>query len=156
MDTGKNTPACTFSQICDSVRRQQAGSDCRANEPTSYESASPIRIQTDQRCAIKKEDAVSIFLAKRGKKPRDGLAVRLAGIYGVTPKAVYDIWNMRTWRSVTKAYWTADKNCREQQKTKGPETTDKTTLARSTIWKRADDNSGGLLEEALSWMEQSC
>ena len=49
---------------------------------------------------------VQIFLAKHSNPGvRDlNLSGRLAREYGVTSKAVRDIWNMRTWKSVTEPY----------------------------------------------------
>lgn len=49
---------------------------------------------------------VQIFLAKHSKPGvRDlNLSGRLAREYGVTAKAVRDIWTMRTWKSVTEPY----------------------------------------------------
>eukprot|EP00277_Geminigera_cryophila_P018303 CAMPEP_0179437354 /NCGR_PEP_ID=MMETSP0799-20121207/21260_1 /TAXON_ID=46947 /ORGANISM="Geminigera cryophila, Strain CCMP2564" /LENGTH=359 /DNA_ID=CAMNT_0021218233 /DNA_START=45 /DNA_END=1124 /DNA_ORIENTATION=+ len=56
-------------------------------------------------CTICAGDAVAIFVAKRSKSKRDHLATRLAEEFGVTAKAVRDIWNLRTWRTVTAQYW---------------------------------------------------
>ena len=53
---------------------------------------------------------VQMFLAKRsGYTGYTGstLSNSLAAQYGLTAKAVRDIWNMRTWRKVTKPYWNA-------------------------------------------------
>ena len=34
-------------------------------------------------------------------KAKNSTSTRLAGIYGVSPKTIRDIWNRRTWTSVT-------------------------------------------------------
>jgi hypothetical protein len=48
-----------------------------------------------------------IFIAKRQKKGhRSGLSILLGRQYGVTSKAVRDIWNGRTWAKVTEPLWT--------------------------------------------------
>lgn len=48
------------------------------------------------------EDAVSIYLARLGPKtPR--MAMRLAAEFGVTAKAVRDLWTLRTWAKSTEA-----------------------------------------------------
>jgi len=51
---------------------------------------------------------VYIFRAKRfSKSEQNGSALsnRLAAEFGLTAKAVRDIWNMRTWRKVTQPHW---------------------------------------------------
>ena len=61
-------------------------------------------------CTIAAEDARRIFLAKT-KRPmgtKDGLAARLADCYGISAKAVRDIWRMRTWSQATRPYWTPE------------------------------------------------
>jgi hypothetical protein len=50
------------------------------------------------------EAVIQIFLASRSPKQR-GLTSRLAKLYRVTPKAVRDIWTLRTWRAVTEPMW---------------------------------------------------
>ena len=54
---------------------------------------------------------VRIFLAKRsgytGFVSRT-LSKRLSAEYGLTPKAVRDIWSMKTWKKVTQPYWNAE------------------------------------------------
>ena len=48
---------------------------------------------------ITQADAVEIFRAQQGKTRHD--AVRLAATYGVTAKAIRDIWRGRTWKRAT-------------------------------------------------------
>jgi len=54
---------------------------------------------------------IRIFLAKRsgytGFVSRT-LSTTLSKEYGLTPKAVRDIWSMKTWRKVTQPYWNAE------------------------------------------------
>eukprot|EP00277_Geminigera_cryophila_P005248 CAMPEP_0179420940 /NCGR_PEP_ID=MMETSP0799-20121207/9467_1 /TAXON_ID=46947 /ORGANISM="Geminigera cryophila, Strain CCMP2564" /LENGTH=222 /DNA_ID=CAMNT_0021194647 /DNA_START=113 /DNA_END=777 /DNA_ORIENTATION=+ len=53
------------------------------------------------------EQAVLIFTSRTAKssKLRDSSSSKLAKEYGVTTKAVRDIWNMRTWVWTTMSYW---------------------------------------------------
>ena len=109
----------------------------------------------DARCTISKGNAVAIFLAQRSKSTRDGLATRLAKEHGISLKAVYDIWNMRTWCRATRPHWTAA----QEKKFMGlkcamPKRNPVRHAAPSAeVWKRTDKNTGGLLEEALTWIE---
>jgi len=67
---------------------------------------SPAKLQVKGVCTISSNEAVRIFLAaKHGRTKRDRLALRLAHDFGITPKAVRDIWNLRTWARTTKPYW---------------------------------------------------
>ena len=62
-----------------------------------------------KRASLDEASVVRIFLAKHanpGAKDTS-LCRRLAHQYGVTDKAVRDIWNMRTWKHVTESYWMA-------------------------------------------------
>ena len=48
-----------------------------------------------------------IYRAKANReKLRDSLAAQLAAEFGITSKAVRDIWNLRTWTWTTLPYWT--------------------------------------------------
>lgn len=58
-------------------------------------------------CTICAADAVTIFMSKKSQNKRDRLASRLAEEFGITAKAVRDIWNLRTWAQVTKQHWSA-------------------------------------------------
>lgn len=46
--------------------------------------------------------AADIFLRKRAAPEDPNLSSRLAAEYSVTTKAVRDVWNQRTWRSITQ------------------------------------------------------
>ena len=46
-----------------------------------------------------------IFRAMNRVK-RDSLSAELAAEFGITSKAVRDIWNLRTWTWTTLPYWT--------------------------------------------------
>jgi hypothetical protein len=51
--------------------------------------------------------AVAIFRARSGKRTlRDRIAADLAAEHGITPKAVRDVWNLRTWTAATQPEWT--------------------------------------------------
>ena len=48
------------------------------------------------------EKAVAIFQARVYRSSNRALGSQLARQYGVTPKAVRDIWLMRTWMHATR------------------------------------------------------
>ena len=50
--------------------------------------------------------AIQIFEAKADREVRDTLAASVAAQFGITAKAVRDIWNLRTWVQTTEPYWT--------------------------------------------------
>jgi hypothetical protein len=57
-------------------------------------------------CTISSNNAILIFnAAKHDRSKRDRLATRFAIEFGITPKAVRDIWNLRTWVKTTKPFW---------------------------------------------------
>jgi len=55
------------------------------------------------------ETVVDIFLAKRRSRGRDAgtMSNHFADAHAISAKAVRDIWNMRTWKRVTKPHWDA-------------------------------------------------
>jgi len=60
-------------------------------------------------CSISQAEAVIIFLAgsRHGSNGSRGkLCDRLSKEFGITPKAVRDIWNLRTWARATRLHWT--------------------------------------------------
>jgi len=60
-------------------------------------------------CTISQAEAVSIFLAgsRHGSYGNRGkLTDRLSKEFGITTKAVRDIWNLRTWARETRPHWT--------------------------------------------------
>ena len=80
------------------------------NMPTTANASESSWHAVSERKLLDTSDVVMIFLAKRagyagffGKR----LAKKLAKEYGVTPKAVRDIWNLRTWKLVTEPFWSA-------------------------------------------------
>jgi len=58
------------------------------------------------RTRLKHEQAVAIYLAQHGPKSCK-TAGRLAAEFGITAKAVRDVWTKKTWASQTKYVWTA-------------------------------------------------
>ena len=68
-------------------------------------SASPTR-DRNLSATLDIEAAIDIFRAKNTHTPRDGTSAALAAKYGITPKAVRDIWNLRTWAATTRPFWT--------------------------------------------------
>ena len=59
---------------------------------------------------LNKAHALAIFQAKRCKIAgrRSSLSAALGRRYGMTAKAVRDVWNGRTWAKVTEPFWTAE------------------------------------------------
>lgn len=57
---------------------------------------------------ITDHDAIEIYRAKENHTRRDNVAEILSQKYQITMKAIRDIWNLRTWREVTKPYWTVE------------------------------------------------
>ena len=58
-------------------------------------------------CIITAETARKIFIAKtkRVRSKKDGLACRLGNNFGISAKAVRDIWRLRTWAHATWPLW---------------------------------------------------
>jgi len=58
-------------------------------------------------CSITAEAAGIIFQAKNqaGRQKQDKLATRLAAEFNISPKAVRDIWCLRTWTHATRPHW---------------------------------------------------
>ena len=54
--------------------------------------------------------------AQAKRTPRDSTSGVLAEHYGITMKAVRDIWNLRTWTSATMPYWTSADHSRYLRK----------------------------------------
>lgn len=62
-------------------------------------------------CTISANSAVLIYLAKKkGQASSRGhrLAARLAERFGITPKAIRDIWTLRSWATTTRPHWTPE------------------------------------------------
>ena len=62
----------------------------------------PARINA--RTKLNPDQAIYIFKQRSTKTIRT--AVRLSAEYGITPKAVRDIWTRRSWVRETRPYWT--------------------------------------------------
>ena len=77
--------------------------------PWGARAAQLLPTMARKRASLDEVTVVRIFLAKHANPgARDtSLCRRLAHQYGVTDKAVRDIWNMRTWKHVTESYWMA-------------------------------------------------
>ena len=58
-------------------------------------------------CTISAETAALIFKARNdsNRHKQDKLAKRLGETFGISPKAVRDIWSLRTWVHATFPYW---------------------------------------------------
>jgi len=99
-----------FPTLC--VEEQSCASFAQDDEMDSdafsaARTPSPGRISQGRgMCTISSIDAVLIFKsAKHDCTKRDRLANRFAKEFGITAKAVRDIWNLRTWAQTTKPFW---------------------------------------------------
>ena len=81
-----------------------------ASQPSSpRRKQSPVRTPSPIRPAVSavldEDKAVKIYRAKASRTARDSTSAALATEYGITMKAVRDIWNLRTWRWETMPFW---------------------------------------------------
>ena len=68
----------------------------------------PALSQAAKDSVINASQAIEIFLAKARRKSRDPASRMLAEEYGISMKAVRDIWNFRTWKWETMPYWSQE------------------------------------------------
>ena len=74
-------------------------------------------------CILTVEDAITIFLARKERSGRrDKVARNLACRFGVAPRTVRDIWNLRTWADTTRPLWSSADLAREALKHGAPQT----------------------------------
>jgi len=93
---------------------EKCNEDVDSDALSDTRTASPGKTFASHRgvCTISSHDAIHIFVAaKHDRAKRDGLAIRLANEFGITAKAVRDIWNLRTWAQVTKPLWSTLEEC---------------------------------------------
>ena len=65
-------------------------------------------------CVLTAEEAIEIFVARKERwGRRDQVATRLALRFGVAPRTVRDIWNLRTWTETTRQLWSSADVARE-------------------------------------------
>ena len=65
-------------------------------------------------CVLTAEQAIEIFVARKERSGRrDQVATRLALRFGVAPRTVRDIWNLRTWTETTRQLWSSADIARE-------------------------------------------
>jgi len=65
-------------------------------------------------CVLTAEEAIEIFVARKERwGRRDQVATRLALRFGVVPRTVRDIWNLRTWTETTRQLWSSADVARE-------------------------------------------
>jgi hypothetical protein len=86
-----------FEREQEQIYVQQHGLEAEPGPAAQGEGAPHATVQYK----LDEEKVVNIFLAKRDAPEDRYLSARLAAQYGVTPKAVRDIWNRRTWTSIT-------------------------------------------------------
>ena len=86
----------------------QPGQSGGGSRPKACAFCSPPRGGLSEGCKISANDAISIFKARdphAGRHPT--LSNDLAREHGITPKAVRDIWSLRSWWAVTRPLWGA-------------------------------------------------
>ena len=65
-------------------------------------------------CILTAQEAITIFVARKERSGiRDQVASRLALKFGVSPRTVRDIWNLRTWAETTRSLWSPTDVARE-------------------------------------------
>lgn len=89
----------TYSPV--SCSKDKKSETRRAHSASHGSHARPIKNK------ITAEEAVLIFQERKNRKNRDQSALTLSLQYGLTSKAISDIWNLRTWRKATRPYWCA-------------------------------------------------
>jgi len=62
-----------------------------------------LQAPSRQAHGITASDAIAIYQAKARKTHHTGS--ELALLYGVSPKAIRDVWNLRSWSLATEPYW---------------------------------------------------
>ena len=78
--------------------------------PRSATAADAVRVLTA-------EQAVAVFLARKERTGKRGdVANTLARRFGVAPRTIRDIWNLRTWKEVTQPLWSSDDFARVAKK----------------------------------------
>ena len=81
-------------------------SEPRGPSSTVAEQAVGSSMNTRQRASVlTKDDARAIYQVKRSGKCRQDAAL-LGAHYGISAKAVRDVWNHRTWSEATMCLWT--------------------------------------------------
>jgi hypothetical protein len=74
-------------------------------------------------CILTAEEAMTIFVARKERSGRrDQVARNLACRFGVAPRTVRDIWNLRTWADTTRPLWSSADLAREANKHGAPQT----------------------------------
>ena len=62
-----------------------------------------IALEQAERVKLTPDQAIHIFKLGKTKTPRT--AALLAAEYGITPKAIRDIWTRKSWAQDTRPYW---------------------------------------------------
>ena len=105
--------------VCTNASEEECTSGKDEKEPSATHSAhanvrlaggKPPRSAPAARavCVLTAEQAVTIFLARKERTGKRGtVANRLACRYGVSPRTVRDIWNLRTWTEATRPQWSS-------------------------------------------------
>lgn len=81
---------------------------CAQNDPGNIDKRPPAvvirKVPSPARLRLTHEEAVAIYLAKLGPKSSKTSA-RLAAEFGVSAKAVRDVWTGKTWANQTRCVW---------------------------------------------------
>ena len=95
---------CNLQQhILDSKTQNRFSGPLSSNQQL-LTSAPDVSVALPERGRLTPDQAIYIFLQKETKSSRT--AALLAAKYGVTPKAIHDIWRHRTWAHNTWPHWT--------------------------------------------------
>ena len=101
----RETAVVLTAQVCAKSEGNRLGKE----PPTVGVAATSRGAPVPRRCrtTITKHEAIQIFVAKHSHTTGDHQAARLGLEFGLTNKAIRDIWTMRTWGKTTKPYWNA-------------------------------------------------
>ena len=98
----RETAVVLTAQVCAKSEGNRLGKE----PPTVGVAATSRGAPVPRRCrtVITKHEAIQIFVAKHSHTTGDHQAARLGLEFGLTNKAIRDIWTMRTWALATKPY----------------------------------------------------
>ncbi len=134
----QNDDACTGEEASTSEHEQElsAEEDHVVAQPAHADvrlaggkpPMSALAPRSSKVCILTAELAATIFLARKERTGKRGLeASRLAHQFGVSPRTVRDIWNLRTWAKTTRPLWSsadfaraAKKQQQKQQQRRAP------------------------------------
>ena len=83
------------------------GAPARGQEARSQEARGSQEGREGGSPELTARGALAIFLARKQRSGRQDLSSKLADRFGVSPKTVRNIWNLRTWAETTRPLWSS-------------------------------------------------